>query len=141
MKIHTGFVSNSSSTSFVCDISLEGGEYSSEDWPYPVFECVQGHVFSSTYVSDNNDGYNFVGLSDRLHLDQSDDLERFLDWNNLPSSVCPICEMQEFAVMDLLHVLLKDGGFSNRGEFEDSLRSRFGNYEAIRKYILEGNHP
>jgi len=75
MKVRNGFVSNSSSSSFVCDItgwSYEGydGQYECE-WA----QCVNGHEFAA-------DDYPEV----LEYFDEHD-----CDRDELPAEICPIC--------------------------------------------------
>jgi hypothetical protein len=54
MKIRTGFVSNSSSSSFVCEIT--GEQFSGYDaslGDFELVECQNGHIFSENYVIIN----------------------------------------------------------------------------------------
>lgn len=56
MKIRSGFVSNSSSSSFICDVSGEivsGWDMSLHD--AEMSECVNGHTFSDEYMVDADD--------------------------------------------------------------------------------------
>ena len=51
MKIRTGFVSNSSSSSFVCDVSGETSVDSHGIWDGPVMaNCCNGHSFLTQYI-------------------------------------------------------------------------------------------
>ena len=53
MKIRNGFVSNSSSSSFICDVcghNESGYDISLEDCE--MYECVHGHVFCEDHVED-----------------------------------------------------------------------------------------
>jgi hypothetical protein len=62
MKIRTGFVSNSSSSSFICDVSGKtyiGYDCGLED--AEMFECKEGHYFFDNYL---------VGSCDELHKEQ-----------------------------------------------------------------------
>ena len=63
MKIRTGFVSNSSSSSFVCDVSKEiysGWDASLSD--FELYECENGHTFHEVYIV----GLNGNGLDDAI---------------------------------------------------------------------------
>ncbi|HOO67894.1 MAG TPA: hypothetical protein PLC53_00820 [Bacilli bacterium] len=46
MKIREGFVSNSSSSSFICSISNQiFGGYDAEPHDFDLIECTKGHTF------------------------------------------------------------------------------------------------
>ena len=60
MKIRKGFVSNSSSSSFICDVSGEeviGRDIGLED--AEMFVCINGHTFSEEYfIGDMEESQN-----------------------------------------------------------------------------------
>lgn len=74
MKVRSGFVSNSSSSSFVCDIT--GYSYAGYDDSYDCeyAQCVDGHEFDA-------DGYPEV--VEYIHNDG--------DRYDIPAELCPIC--------------------------------------------------
>ena len=58
MKFRNGFVTNSSSSSYVCEIcgTSEGGyDYSLED--VDMYECENGHTFWRYHIGENEDFY------------------------------------------------------------------------------------
>ena len=86
-KIRQGFVSNSSSSSFVCNISGEAyeghdGDYSGIDYA----QCVKGHE----YVYD---GFNEVG--EWINSDSDEDRDDGVSFDDrmyeVPEEICPIC--------------------------------------------------
>ena len=78
MKIRTGFVSNSSSSSFVCDISggVECG-YDCSLSDVEMVRCTEGHTF-------NYERYEEV--EDWVISDDNEDANY-----DLPKELCPIC--------------------------------------------------
>ena len=135
MKIRTGFVSNSSSSSFVCDVS--GVEESGWDmclsdlgW----YECEGGHVFDSEYLDTDLDTLSkeevLKYLKEQVNLGstwrkdtirQIEELseEKFeeekesiicndLEWRySLPSKYCPICNLNVLTIDDKIQYLIK----------------------------------
>lgn len=82
MKVRTGFVSNSSSSSFICDLTgnTEGGwDASLSD--FEMVECAKGHVFQY-------DGFPEVieWVEDNEHYD-------------MPVELCPICNGSAKAIL------------------------------------------
>ena len=59
MKIRNGFVSNSSSSSFICDVCghVESGWDMSMS---EMYECTNGHTFCESHVSDNVDNKSLL---------------------------------------------------------------------------------
>jgi hypothetical protein len=81
MKIRRGFVSNSSSSSFICDISGQaesGMDCSLED--FEMAECTEGHTFFT-------DGWPEV----ESWLTGDDDDSGEGDRYGVPKEFCPIC--------------------------------------------------
>lgn len=80
MKIRQGFVSNSSSSSFVCDIT--GANESGYDIGLRdagMAECVKGHTFVRSCID---------GLDEKIsELEEVDDDIIY----EIPEEVCPIC--------------------------------------------------
>jgi len=92
MKIRTGFVSNSSSSSFTCDISgqtVSGWDFTLEDaW---MVECVRGHVFNESYLNKN----------------VMEQLKNSNDWRyEIPEKYCPLCQLEHISESDLVLYLL-----------------------------------
>jgi hypothetical protein len=85
MKIRKGFVSNSSSSSFICDIT--GGTESGWDAclsDVEMCECENGHTFFT-------DGYPEIEklLSGEYEDEDGEDVEG--DRYSIPAKLCPIC--------------------------------------------------
>lgn len=109
MKVRKGFVSNSSSSSFVCDITGED----SSGWDMclsgaGMVECVNGHVFFPTgmeeveaWVDDasfdwSKDGYEDADgnvITEEEMLEECGGYKHNIENNyNLPARLCPICQ-------------------------------------------------
>ena len=81
MKIRTGFVSNSSSSSFVCDAcdeTFSGWDAAPDEFDH--FECVNGHIFCDEFL---------VG-----ELPESEDEDEDGYWDGLPVEYCPVCQFK-----------------------------------------------
>lgn len=84
MKYRKGFVSNSSSSSFVCDIC--GEEVTGMDMSLreaEMCECENGHVFCREHFNYENE--------EELELAMEDDDFEY----NVPEKFCPICSFKE----------------------------------------------
>ncbi len=160
MKIRKGFVSNSSSSSFVCDIcgaNESGWDMGLED--AGMSSCANGgHTFCDSHMT-NKEEWSFESLSlderrklcvdgaygdekkeelqktdeeglNDFYLDNIEPEERY----EIPSSGCPCCLLSELPDYDILEYLL----FSNKCTREDVLnkiRDKYANYEEMLKDI------
>jgi len=123
MKVRTGFVSNSSSSSFVCEVcgAVEGGWdlYLSEiDW----VECEKYHVICDSCSAD-------------VLAKMSDDRRKSLDeTDELPVEICPVCTLQKINSDILLRYMLKILG-SKREEVRERAQRRFGSLEKLKAWL------
>jgi hypothetical protein len=88
MKIRNGFVSNSSTSSFLCCVcgSIEAGmDIGIND--AGMYECVKGHVFCQDHNTDNT-----IPIRDCYEV---------------PSDICPICQLQTIENKNVVKFLLK----------------------------------
>ncbi len=117
MKIRNGFVSNSSSSSFVCAKCNEA--YEGWDGDYGSIEqviCVTGHSFCSDCVSVPED--------------------KDYQWD-LPGDSCPICTFKILTDFHALQYLL-DKYKTSKKEILEQIRVIFPNYEAFAERVLKG---
>ena len=89
MQIRDGFVSNSSSSSFICEVTgeiIEGYDVSFEE--LNLCECEYGHVFLDNYT---------VGGVEQIDNSDDEDINRY----NVPASACPICTLTRIRDRDI----------------------------------------
>jgi len=114
MKIRSGFVSNSSSSSYICevcghdesgyDIGLEYAEMS---------ECTRGHIICDSHIKDRDENF---------------------DRHNLCSLSCPCCQLDsppDYMIIDYL--LYKYG--KKLDEVKKEIKSTFGTADEMYKII------
>lgn len=162
MKIRRGFVSNSSSSSFVCDVC--GEEYSGWDMGLTEAEmhgCVNGHTVCDEHIEEMDVGYDDMSFDEKKAycleiveyqstkniingIDDEDELDDLYESDiesdvryNLPASRCPCCSLVKITDKQLLGFLLYDKGVC-REDVEDEIRTRFSDYEEMKKAIVEG---
>lgn len=155
MKIRKGFVSNSSSSSFICEVC--GHAESGYDVAYAEIgfaTCEQGHVFCQDHISpvtkekaeallkklNENRGqvdHEFFDqeeadqIAELMALDVSSFDESTMNdygYDELPEELCPICALEALSDSDILTYILKEHG-SNREFVIEKARKEFGNYE------------
>lgn len=122
MKIRSGFVSNSSTSSFICEICgrTEAGMdlcISEAD----MSRCERQHLFCNCHQPD---------LSDELE----DDYDLCY---NIPEEKCPICQFEELSSSDAIRFLMKKAGLTSSDVLND-IKRRFDSYEEFENY-LKGN--
>lgn len=134
MKFRKGFVTNSSSSSFVCEIcgrTESGFDLSLRD--VEMMECVNGHVFCIDeslelpqkeeivkYIIENQLYHNWYGdvneynAADVLSaMDVEDLFDKYCSdggFYDVPEFVCPICQFHEYSEYDMAQYLLKEYG-------------------------------
>lgn len=146
MKFRTSFVTNSSSSSFVCEIcgrSESGFDMGLGDCE--MYECVNGHVFcvdealerpskeemikmilENEYNKNNWDRktWDSRDFSEEELLEMDEDIlfEYFMTeggYYGVPESMCPICQFIEYSEYDLSAYLLKTYGVSREEVFAE----------------------
>lgn len=133
MKIRAGFVSNSSSSSFICDVC--GDEVSGVDIDLAWCElgiCENGHNFHKheavnkdepcTFTYDNKE-YTFSNFEDAYQD----------DYTEIPSFYCPICNMKEVSYSDAVAYLLKEKNYTSLKEVKDEILQNYSSYKELEK--------
>ena len=157
MKIRKGFVSNSSSSSFVCDICRS--DYSGFDASLSdagMSECVNGHTICDKHLVEDAEKYDDMSFADKkkycltldtyyedkiIEIEDEDELDEFYEENleyearyNIPSNTCPCCELISPTSDQVLKYMLFEKNKS-REDVEDEMRTRFSNYDEMLKKI------
>jgi len=143
MKIRSGLVSNSSSSSFICDACQ--GRYEGWDNTYDgdvrYLECQNGHAFCSNCLITDPKCISAAVLSECSVLEdelEPDDSEKVVagTWTlaealnysffdndfAIPAEICPICQMRSIPNYLIMKFLLDTVG-KTREEIEEEMRN------------------
>jgi hypothetical protein len=132
MKKKIGFISNSSSSSYVCNVCGDIREGYDEK-EVGMIECHHGHFFCDTEkikrvkrslcdVSKNQD-------DDKYEIKRKDNCK-----------ICPICQMRTFGDDLLFKALLKFTNFT-KAETTKCIKDRFTSYQDFMKWIESDDRP
>lgn len=153
MKIRKGFVSNSSSSSFTCDVCGEtesGMDCSLSD--ILMRECKNGHTFCDSHAEkllekldsveykreflSKNYPDNFPDINSLTDDEVEDDADNYDldDRYGCPSEFCPICNFMEPKDSELLAYLLKSSNFSRKKVLKD-IKLNFKSHDDFAKFI------
>jgi hypothetical protein len=133
VKARTGFVSNSSTVSFICDIcnDIEAAmDLSIED--AEMRQCVNGHTTCNKHDTKINSVMKYIEAKERSESDD-DDHEMF-DWSEVPSEFCPVCRMDFVIDSDMLEYLIVKAGMTKR-QISDEIKNSFRTYKSFRNFI------
>jgi len=118
MKVRKFFVSNSSSSSFVCDVC--GEDYTSWDAclsEAEMFECEYGHTICESHKLGE--------------IDEDEDSEYPYEVSEVH---CPLCSFIKLEDVSALSYLLKEVG-KTREQLLVEIKSKFKNYGEYLEYI------
>lgn len=125
MKIRYGFVSNSSSSSFTCNVCGEtqsGMDMCLSD-AY-MFGCTNGHYVCNEHKLKDNEELCREKYGDDFDVENSE----------MPPELCPICQFQEFQNDDLLQFAV-NMGLINLASLITDIRARFKTYKEFAEFL------
>lgn len=117
MKIRKGFVSNSSSSSFICDVT--GKIYSGYDACLSDFDlcsCENDHIFPKDLLPKN--------------VDKEEDFDN----SYVDPKYCPICSFKVIKEEDKNSYLMKKSESTDEALLKE-IKEKFNNYEDFQKYL------
>lgn len=128
MKIRKFFVSNSSSSSFICDVCGEdtsGMNMTLEE--AEMVQCKNGHTFCEGHLIP------FIKALDFLQDEEREDYDEEWRWY-VPLENCPICQMEAFEDVTLLNYMLIKCKM-NRTDVKNEIKSSFKSYDELMTFI------
>lgn len=121
MKIRAGFVSNSSSSSFMCEVCNE--MFSGWDASLSEFECAEcehGHTFCQKHAEIPDDYY-----------DKNEDFPYSVD-----ADYCPICSLKNVPDKYVLEYLLKINSVS-KDEMVKEIQKLYKNFKELKGFLKQ----
>lgn len=122
MKIRKSFVTNSSSSSYICDICGEqfsGWDASLSD--FDLVECVNGHVFCMNHSKNLKEP------------EETEDEDYNYDWRyKVKEEFCPVCSFQTLIPTDGLKFLMKKMGIKD-DDILTEMKNMFSSYREFKK--------
>ena len=150
MKIRNGFVSNSSSSSFICQVC--GNETSGMDMSLSdaeMCECVNGHTvcrdhleFSLPYLEEVEtiEDIKAIIAEEKLPELTDEELVKALDNNEdissgyaVPASWCPICNFKHLTEADAQLYMLT---IKTESEYLTEWKEKFGDYKKFKEFLI-----
>lgn len=151
MKVRVGFVSNSSTSSYICSICGEevaGRDLSLSD--AEMYECENGHTFCESHISEITIDTIKKFIEDHVdkneieNIDMEDETD-VRDWFDeqaeeyefryeTPSSLCPCCSFQNIDPDEAIKYLLKKNGLT-RETLAQQIKSEFKDYDEFAEFI------
>ena len=155
MKVRRGFVSNSSSCSFTCDIcnrDISGWDMCLSE--AEMYECQNEHCFCYEHEIDvkvtreiiiemlkKDNSYTHDWKKREINMLESMNEEELSEWwegegieeYGVPSEMCPVCNFQSFTNNDLLMFMLCETKKTKK-EYREIMKKKFKNYDEFLEY-------
>lgn len=131
MKTRQGFVSNSSSSSFICDVcgNVESGmDLGLEE--IGMFECKNGHLACESCSPRTKKYLKNLAKGLMMKGGKAEEVDPEGARYEVPAEHCSICQLEVLSTDDALAFLHKETGLDNAGILK-LLKERYKNYKEL----------
>jgi len=153
-KYRKDFVTNSSSSSFVCDVC--GNTESGMDMGLRdagMYQCENGHTICEGEVGSINwkeflqevidqddytsDGVKLIDELNNMEDSELEDLAMDYDFRyDMSQKYCPICNLSTYIDKDMLSYLLKSKELTSE-DILNEIKIKFGTYDSFKEYLKQ----
>lgn len=162
MKIRQGFVSNSSSSSFVCDVcgyEISGFDISLDE--YDMWQCENGHIFCNDHFDKDTksdeakeemiktDSYYKKKFKEKFNKEieeaTNEELKKYIKEYveqdifyemryELPETFCPCCNFTQMTSKDIIKYFFKKHNVTYK-ILEEEMKKKFKDYKDFKKWL------
>jgi len=136
LKIRKGFVSNSSTSSFVCDVCGEGCsgmDIGLSDCD--MVKCVNEHTICREELLHKEELQELIDQNNELEETDDEKWDEELSYNyGIPEKFCPCCQLKSIPKDERYLFIKRIFGFTEEG-IDNLIRRKFTNHKDFMEYV------